>query len=85
MKILFSKTFTKQYKKLPLKIQKKVREQTNLFRKDPRNPQLNIHKLYGNKKYFVSMNVTGDYRALFVRVNRRTVIFSRIGTHSQLY
>ena len=85
MKILFSARFEKQYEKLPQKVREKFDERLDLFRHDPRDPALNIHKLHGEKKQFISMNVTGDCRALFVRVDKKTVIFSRIGTHSQLY
>ena len=85
MKALLSTTFIKQYKKLPKDVQKKFDERVDLFLQYPRNRLLNIHKLRGSKEHFISMNVTGNYRALFTRESKNIVIFSRIGTHSQLY
>ena len=85
MKVLFNKNFIKQYKRLPQDIQVKTRERIDFFRKDPRNPSLNIHKLKGKKKHLLSMNVTGDYRILFDWVNKSIAMFYEIGTHSQLY
>ena len=85
MKALFSKTFEKQYARLPQGIQKKTKERIRLFKKDPRNPLLRIHKLKGKKKPLKSMNITGDYRALFIQKGKHLVIFYRVGTHSQLY
>ena len=77
--------FRRQYKKLPAKIQKKFDEQVDLFRNNPTDRRLNIHNLQGDKKPLVSMNVTGDYRALFVWETKERVRFHQIGTHSELY
>ena len=85
MKVLFSKNFIKQYKKLPQDMQKKIRKRTDLFRRDSRNRLLNIHNLKGEKKHILSMNVTGNYRVLFEWVEKNTAMFYEIGTHSQLY
>ena len=85
MKALFSKTFEKQYTRLPQGIQKKTKERIRLFKKNPRDPLLRIHKLKGKKKPLKSMNITGDYRALFTQEDKDTITFHEIGTHSQLY
>ena len=84
MKVLTTAKFEKQYKKLTQKIQNKFKEQVRLFLSDYRDPSLCIHKLKGKYKSLVSMNVTGDYRALFSRKGD-IIIFHSIGTHSQLY
>ena len=85
MKALTSTKFEKEYKRLPTEIQEKFKERVRLFLSNPQDPLLNIHKLRGGKEHLKSMNVTGDYRALFTQEDKNTVIFSRIGTHSQLY
>ena len=85
MKVLFNKSFIKQYQKTPREIQEKFQECVAIFKKDPRNRSLNIHKLRGKKEPFVSMNVTGNYRVLFLREGKEVVVFYEIGTHSQLY
>ena len=82
--VLYNKSFIRQYTKLPIKIQKKFKERVALFKENPRHPSLRVHKLKGDMVPFESMNVTGDFRALFVREGVK-VIFHRIGTHSELY
>ena len=85
MKALLSTTCIKQYKKLPQDIQKKFDERVDLFLRDPRNPQLNIHKLRGDKKQFTSMNVTGNYRALFVRADKQTTRGAKYYSHHSYF
>ena len=85
MDVDFSKGFEKQYKKLPEKIQERFDEQFTLFQQNPHNRSLGIHKLQGKRRHFHSMNVTGNYRALFVWESAEKVVFREIGTHSQLY
>ena len=85
MEIVYKKKFIRQYAKLPVKIQKKFDEQVALFRNNLLDRRLNIHKLQGDKKPLISMNVTGDYRALFIWETEERVRFHEIGTHSELY
>ena len=85
MRFYYRKKFKRQYKKLPVKIQKKFDEQVALFRNNLLDRRLNIHKLQGDKKPLISMNVTGDYRALFIWETEERVRFHEIGTHSELY
>ena len=85
MEIVYKKKFIRQYAKLPVKIQKKFDERIDVFRNNPSDRRLNIHKLQGDKKPLISMNVTGDYRALFVWETEEKARFHQIGTHSELY
>ncbi len=55
-----------------------------MFRENQSASVLNIHQLHGDRKPLLSMNITGDYRALFL-MNKDTVTFYEIGTHSELY
>ena len=84
MRVTYKKKFIRQYEKLPEKIQKQFNERLGLMRKDIRHPLLRIHALRGDRRPYKSMNVTGDCRALFV-IEEDEVIFSEIGTHSELY
>lgn len=45
---------------------------------------LRVHTLTGNKYPLQSMNITGDYRALFIATKTK-ITFYEIGTHSELY
>ena len=84
MNISYSKNFIKQAKKLPRNIREKLIERISRFSENPLNPLLRNHKLKGTWKEYGSINVTGDYRALYYGCAEE-VIFDCIGTHAQLY
>lgn len=84
MDVFFHKNFEKQFRKLPKGIQKKFVERLALLQSEPASVLLHIHTLQGDKYPYESMNVTADYRALFLR-NREGLTFHEIGTHSELY
>lgn len=85
MIIRYTSRFKKQYQKLPSKIQKQFDDRLNLYIKDPANIQLKIHPLKGEYAGYWSMNVSGDFRALYRREGDEVIIFGLIGTHSKLY
>jgi addiction module RelE/StbE family toxin len=89
MNIKYSATFKKQYKKAPKKIQEKVKERISLFVQDPMNQMLNNHALIGKFQGYRSINITGDWRAIYsVRTDlksKQEYYFELVGTHSQLY
>jgi len=86
MKIKFSKKFSKQFDKLSKKIQKAFETKLNLFIKNKNNPFINNHKLKGKFKGLSSINITGDYRAIFQELkNGEIIFFLMIGIHSKLY
>lgn len=84
MEIKFHTTFKKKLKKIPLKVQERFYERLNLFVDDKFTRVLNnhsVHKVYSNCR---SINISGDYRALFEDYGE-VVVFINIGTHSDLY
>ncbi|MDZ7744514.1 MAG: type II toxin-antitoxin system mRNA interferase toxin, RelE/StbE family [Candidatus Saccharibacteria bacterium] len=83
--IRYSKKFKKQYKKLPFKIQQRTKERIRLLYEDPFNPILKHHILSGNLRGVHSINITADYRALYIEINNKKIMFDMIGAHSQLY
>jgi addiction module RelE/StbE family toxin len=89
MSIKYSTTFKKQYKKAPRKIQEKVKERISLFVQNPTNQLLNNHALIGKFQGCRSINITGDWRAVYsVRQkpqSKQEYYFELVGTHSQLY
>ena len=85
MDVISSSKFKRQYKKLPVKIQIKFGSQVDIFRNNPRDRSLGIHPLQGDRNHLFSMNIAGDYRALFQWLNKETVQFREVDTHSQLY
>ena len=84
MKVSYTKNFLRQYAKLAPKIRQKVDERVLLWQNDPLNSQLRDHQLKGKYKQYRSIDVTGDYRALYLR-EENMAIFDIVGTHSQLY
>ena len=84
MTITYSKDFIKQAERLQPKLQIKLYENILLYQKDPFNPRLRNHQLKGKYKQYRSIDVTGDYRALYLQSGNE-VIFDIVGTHSQLY
>ena len=86
MNLDFERHFKKQYKKLPEKIQNHFDERLVLFLGHPNHPLLRIHELKGDMSPLQSMNITGDYRALFtIDAKTKQIVFYKIGTHSELY
>ncbi len=84
MEIYFHKKFQKQYQKLPPHIQQQFLERVALLQDEPKNPLLRVHALNGKMSDFMSMNITADYRALFI-IKKNKIVFQKIGTHSELY
>ncbi len=78
------KSFKKNFKKLPPKIRKQFYERAELFAANKFNAILNNHSVDQAYTNCRSINVTGDYRAIF-RENAEVAIFLDIGTHSELY
>jgi addiction module RelE/StbE family toxin len=85
MLIQYLPTFKKQYQKLPSKIQAQFDDRLMLFVEDPTEPRLRVHPLRGQYAGYWSLNVNGDFRALFRKDSDTIIIFALIGTHSQLY
>ncbi len=84
MKITYSKKFIKQLKKAPKKIKIVFKERIKIFLKNKYDLILNNHNLHGQIKKYKSINITGDWRAVFEEKNNK-IYFVLLGTHSQLY
>lgn len=84
MKIKYARKFKKQYVKASKKIRQAFKNRRNLFLKNSQDPILNNHRLKGRLQDYRSIDVTGDWRALYSQHNSH-IIFEALGTHSQLY
>lgn len=85
MKVSFHKRFDKSYLKCPLKVQKQFKKRLKLFLENPYHSLLENHALHGGWKDFRSINITGDFRALYYHLGEESVEFFIIDTHSNLY
>ena len=84
MDINYHRSFQRDFKKLTPKIKEKFYERQEVFMAENFNPVLNNHALKGAYKSCRSINITGDYRAIFTRRDN-SYFFIRIGTHDELY
>ncbi len=84
MKIIYHRKFAKQFAKLPTNAKARFRERRSLFVNDSFHPQLNNHSVERSFPGCRSINVTGDFRAIF-KEEGEVVTFTNIGTHSDLY
>jgi len=85
MVIIFHSIFKKKFKKLSLKIQDCFCDRIILFENNKFNPILNNHSVEKRFPDCRSINITGDYRAIFKEGKANVYIFVNIGTHSELY
>lgn len=85
MTIRYSRTFIKQLKKQPTKVQDAFYLRVELFKENPLDPMLRQHPLKGKLKGSYSINVTGDVRAVYEIEGDQVYLYIMIGTHSQLY
>jgi len=84
MRVFLHKNFEKRFVKLPSKIKEQFKVRRNLFLADPFHPQLNNHSVEHAYPGCRSINITGDYRAIFSESDD-SALFVNIGTHAELY
>ena len=82
MKLLFTKAFIRDYRKLPQRIQKAAEKQLELLLSDRNHPSLNIKKMQ-DSRYIWEGRVAQSYRFTF-QIESDTYIMRRIGTHDML-
>ena len=85
MIVNYSKSFIKQLKKVPKKIRIQLIARIEVFSQNPLHSTLHNHSLLGEYAGYRSINITGDWRAIYLQINETTVLFVALGTHSQLY
>ncbi len=82
--IVYKKRFEKEFKALPKNIKRKFFERLDIFIKDKFDKTLNNHSVEKAFPNCRSINVTGDYRAIFEE-SENMITFVTINTHSELY
>lgn len=87
-RIDYTNKFLKQLKKAPVKIRAAFRKRLETFISNPQDKILRNHVLKGTMYGYRSINVTGDWRALYSEQQqngKEIIVFEMLGTHSQLY
>jgi len=82
MQIFYSTKFEKEYKKLPLHLKILSEEKEKIFRKNLRDPRLNIHKLKGKLSGYYAFWIDQKYRIIFEFTKKDTIWFHSVGDHS---
>ncbi|MFA6171633.1 MAG: type II toxin-antitoxin system mRNA interferase toxin, RelE/StbE family [Patescibacteria group bacterium] len=86
MLIHYTRRFLKDAEKAPEKIRRNFYERLKIFENDKFYSQLNNHALCGKYSGSRSINITGNWRAVFKEKNNgKEILFIGLGTHSQLY
>lgn len=89
MRIDYTKYFLRKLKKAPFDVQKAFQNRVALFISNQHHPLLRNHKLTGVYNGCRSINITGDWRAVYREVDllieEPLIYFQTLGTHSQLY
>lgn len=88
MYVTFNKKFQKSFEKAPSKIREAFEGRLSLFIQDQYDCPLHNHRLSGKWKDYSSINITGDWRAVYHWIDEEKVEwveFVEIGTHSELY
>lgn len=85
MQYILSKSFEKDFAKLPKRTKAQAIAALTLFVENPENPTLRVHPLKGKWVGHFSIDITGDTRAIYFIVEKGLVRFVAIGSHSQLY
>ena len=80
-----NRTFDKAYAKLPKRLQQRFKDRRNIFLLNPFDPILDNHPLHPPYTGCRSINITGDYRAIFYHEATGAVRFILIGTHHELF
>lgn len=82
MKLDFTKQFVRDYRKLPLHIQKQIDQKLEFLLEDIQHPSLRAHKMQGQDGVWEG-SITMNYRFTFQIVSER-YFMRRVGTHDIL-
>jgi len=82
MKFLFTKTFIRDYRKLPQDIQQLTDKQLGLLLSNPRHPSLNLKKMQDPRDIWEG-RITASYR-FTCNITDDTYIMRKVDTHDVL-
>lgn len=80
-RIVYSRTFIRQFKKLPKDIVATAIRKEAVFMQNPLHPSLRLHQLHGDLQNIWSISITAGYRILFERMENGDIFFQSIGNH----
>jgi len=85
MKFELHRPFKKKFKKFSSKMREKFFVRVDMFLFNPFHPLLNDHELVGKYDGYRSINITGDFRAIYKFADKDTIVFYDLDNHHNLY
>lgn len=85
MHVIEGRGFEKQFAKLSKGMRAKVRERVQILGVDSTHPLLHDHKLGPPYEGYRSINITGDNRLVYKKIDVETYYLRAVGTHHELY
>lgn len=79
--IIYTPTFAKHFRLIPIDIKKKAYRKESAFRNNPFNRILRTHKLSGKLNQYWSFSIDYHWRIVFRFVNKGEILFVDVGTH----
>ena len=79
--VLYTSTFLRQYRKLPMDLQEEIDRAIALFESDPNSPSLKNHKLKEKMKDWRSMSVNYKFRIVFQEDAKGVYAMLAVGDH----
>jgi len=80
-----SSHFERKFRKLPEKLQIKIRKCSKVFAVDPFDPSFKTHKLHGERKNEWAYSIDFSLRITFIFVAKNEMLYTDVGTHDQVY
>jgi len=81
MKVVYTPSFVRMYKKLCESLKEETREKISLFEQDHTHSFLKVHKLKGSLKNRWSFSINYEYRIVFQYLSKSESVFLAIGNH----
>lgn len=82
MKIIYSPRFARLYKKLPGNIKDKAETAEKIFRDNPQDARLHVHKLGGQLAGCWAFSIDNTYRIVFrYGGSKENIYFDLVGNH----
>jgi len=85
MTVQFHRLFKKKFAAFPVSVRRRFYDRLALFLANPHHPTLRNHSLQGRYQGYRSINITGDFRAIYKMISDGVCLFVIIDTHSNLY
>ena len=79
--VRYKSSFVRQYKKLSSDLRQEMREKIDLFKQDPRNVMLKVHKLGGKLRGSLAFFVNYRYRIVFEWEEKDVAVLLDVGDH----